>query len=734
MENTWRVLLYKKVCYLWILLIGFLGLQFLHRKHVHSAYEYEKDEDPNQSAPISQQTQKSQDYSPGPSTIHRTSPGIHRSYPKRQDTPTYVDQLPGTPSTISITTNGTSYNATRMGKHARRPSAKDKTTVPNRPSTKQTSTTYNRQQRLRMGGSTPDQTQEKGTNYSRILERLRETRTHKLERNINFKESDHAIQLTEDAHNMAYRQHDIQSHGHEIWNIQVPSPQQNSDGPAAIISRQVTDNFSLLCPEQDQHGRLTLPSESHEQLADESTYVENHPKHNTLNAILGSVPIPKSSNLSTTTVSSPQRPEHPMEVTETSLSFSTTSATSGSHLKTIPGPNKRGADNTNLADQDMVVRVKQRKLDKPRAFITETRTSPRLREPSDSANTHAHDMVKNLNDALTWKTLSITENLSTANVALITKKGTATEKHYRWKFNVLRTWATNNNRILTELTIDDAISFLNHLITQNMAYGTIKGFFSFLNITNIGRSETGLPFSETQAAKHAYTMLGNAIPKELSQPLASLHDILTAIDTLPSDTPRTIAGKAATIIMLCLGCRPCEVAVENIIPRTIKWDTTSLSFDALAKEKRSGQRVKKRFTIQRTDSAYCPITAYATYREFLQHQYDIPLTRNDSLFYCLQRQHQIPSKTTISNWVREFIHQDPSLSSFTTYDLRSIITSATNTSHDLTAALDLGHWNNAKTFLTHYWVRKDTVTAVDVDNIASSMTLRSTTQRIGSNQ
>jgi hypothetical protein len=335
---------------------------------------------------------------------------------------------------------------------------------------------------------------------------------------------------------------------------------------------------------------------------------------------------------------------------------------------------------------------------------------------------------------MTWKSLAVTENLSPLNVALITKKGAATEKHYKWKFNVLRTWANNNNILITDITIDDAISFINSLITQKMAYGTIKGFFSFLNITNIGRRETGVPFSETQAARHAYTMLGNAIPRELSQPLASLHDILTAIQTLPTDTPRKVAGKAVTIIMLCLGCRPCEVAVENIIPYTVIWDDTSLSFEALAKEKRSGQKVKKRFTIQRTDSTCCPITAYTSYRTYLQTQYDIPLSHNDSLFYCLQRQSQIPTKTTISNWVKEFIHQDTSLASFTTYDLRSIITSATNTSHDLAAALDLGHWSNAKTFLTYYWVRKDTVTAVDVVNIASSMTLRSTTQRIGSDQ
>jgi hypothetical protein len=343
-------------------------------------------------------------------------------------------------------------------------------------------------------------------------------------------------------------------------------------------------------------------------------------------------------------------------------------------------------------------------------------------------------MVKDVNDKLTWQTLSITENLSHSNINLITKKGAATEKNYRWKFNVLRTWANDNDQLITELTVDDAISFIHSLINQKMAYGTIKSFFSFLNITNIARSETGLPFSETQAAKHAYTMLGNAIPKELSQPLASLHDILTAIETLPSDTPRTMAGKTACVIMLCLGCRPCEVAVENIIPYTMKWDTVSLSFEALAKEKRSGQKVKKRFTIRRTESTFCPISTYTDYRHYLQTHYDIPLTQNNSLFYCLQRHIQIPTKTTLSNWVKEFIHQDASLTSFTTYDLRSIITSATNTSHDLAAALDLGHWSNAKTFLTHYWVSKDTVTAVDVANIASSMTLRSTTQRIGSDQ
>jgi hypothetical protein len=343
-------------------------------------------------------------------------------------------------------------------------------------------------------------------------------------------------------------------------------------------------------------------------------------------------------------------------------------------------------------------------------------------------------MVTDINNQMTWQTLSVSENLSPTNVALITKKRMTTEKNYRWKFNVLRTWANKNHRILTDLTINDAISFINSLITQKMAYGTIKSFFSFLNVTNVGRTETGVPFSETQAAKHAYTMLGNAIPKELSQPLASLHDILNAIQTLPTNTPRTVAGKAVTTIMLCLGCRPCEVSIENIIPNSMLWDATSLSFDALAKEKRSGQRVKKRFTIKRTDSTYCPIAAYAEYRNYLFEQYDVPLTQNEGLFFCLQRQLQIPTKTTISNWVKEFIHQDPSLTSFATYDLRSIITSATNSSHDLTAALDLGHWSNAKTFLTYYWVRKDTVTAVDVANIASSMTLRSTSQRIGSDQ
>jgi hypothetical protein len=229
--------------------------------------------------------------------------------------------------------------------------------------------------------------------------------------------------------------------------------------------------------------------------------------------------------------------------------------------------------------------------------------------------------------------LSVSENLSPTNVALITKKRTTTEKNYRWKFNVLRTWANKNYLILTDLTINDAISFINSLITQKMAYGTIKSFFSFLNVTNVGRKETGVPFSETQAAKHAYTMLGNAIPKELSQPLASLHDILTAIQTPPTNTPRTVAGKAVTTIMLCLGCRPCEVSIENIIPHSLLWDSTSLSFEALAKEKRSGQRVKKRFTIKRTDSSCCPIIAYAEYRNYLFKQYDVPLTQNEGLFF-----------------------------------------------------------------------------------------------------